>query len=271
MKPRGQTIAGNGFDGFDKNVAHKMPKIRKEDEPSLALMEEESLPIPDVPQEIKAPEGVIEKKPIFTPPQSKDGEEGESLEILKLIEDLHAKLLVSNRTKRALEIDLASSQQKIHQLTQENKALSQRDDGLAKDLEKLHEIQSELSYLEEENEDALERISVLQEEIKLLKERSANATLEREQALHQIQALETQIEQNDFLRIKEKLKEKEVFHFSEENRELRARLEEALAKNADLEKKYEAAKKSFNEVKDSLTLLRDACKASYYNSSDSLE
>jgi len=28
----------------------------------------------------------------------------------------------------------------------------------------------------------------------------------------------------------------------------------------DLEKRYEVLKKSFNEVKDSLTLLRDACK-----------
>ncbi len=128
-----------------------------------------------------------------------------------------------------------------------------------------------MAYLEEENEDALERITLLQGEIKALKETLAGTTQERDQALSQIQTLEAKIEQNDLLRIKGRLKEREVSHFSEENNELRARLEEALAQNIDLEKKYEVLKKSFNEVKESLTLLRDACKTSYYNLSDTPE
>ena len=122
-----------------------------------------------------------------------------------------------------------------------------------------------MAYLEEENEDALERITLLQGEIKALKEGLARAHQEKDQALGQIQTLEDKIEQNDILRIKGRLKEREVSHFSEENQELRLRLGEALAQNMELEKKYEVLKRSFNEVKDSLTLLRDACKANYYN------
>ena len=84
--------------------------------------------------------------------------------------------------------------------------------------------------------------------------------------------MEAKIEQNDLLRIKGRLKEREVSHISRtENHELRARWEEALAQNIDLEKKYEALKKSFNEVKESLTLLRDACKTNYYNLSETPE
>ena len=37
MKPRGQTVIGDGFDGFDRNVAEKMPKIRKEEESPLSI------------------------------------------------------------------------------------------------------------------------------------------------------------------------------------------------------------------------------------------
>ena len=153
----------------------------------------------------------------------------------------------------------------IQHMAKENKVLGIQIEGLKKELQSLQEIQSEVAYLEEENEDALERITLLQGEIKALKEGLARAHQERDQALGQIQTLEDKIEQNDILRIKGRLKEREVSHFSEENKELHIRLEEALAQNMDLEKKYEALKKSFNEVKESLTLLRDACKANYYN------
>ena len=77
----------------------------------------------------------------------------------------------------------------------------------------------------------------MQGEIKSLKETLAGTTQERDQALSQIQTLEAKIEQNDLLRIKGRLKEREVSHFSEENNELRARLEEALTQNIDLEEK----------------------------------
>jgi chromosome segregation ATPase len=269
MKPRGQTVIGDGFDGFDRNVAEKMPKIRKEEFP-LSTLEEEAQPLHEVSREVRSPEKPTERKPIFIP-QPKEEEGKENLEVLKLIEDLHAQLLASNRTKRALEMDLASSQKTIQQLAQENHILGIQIEGLKKELQRFQEIQSELAYLEEENEDALEKITAMQGEMKVLKESLANASREREQALDQIQSLEAKIEQNDLLRMRGRMKEREVSQFSAENQELRARWEEALAQNIDLEKKYEALKKSFNEVKESLTLLRDACKTNYYNLSDTPE
>jgi len=270
MKPRGQFMVGDGFDGFDKNVAEKMPKIRKEEGPPLSVPEEEPQPIREVSPEIKSPEKATEREAVFVSP-SRAGEEEENRDVLKLIEDLHAQLLVSNRAKRALQIDLSSSQKTIRHLVQENDALGTQVDGLRKELQKVEEFRSELAYLEEENEDALERVMTIQGETKALKEVLAKTTRERDQALAQIQMLEAKIEENDLLRIKGKLKEREVSHFSEENEELRTRLEEALAQNRDLEGKYEALKKSFHEVKESLTLLRDACKTSYYNLSGSPE
>jgi chromosome segregation ATPase len=274
MKPRGQTIVGNGFDGFDRNVAEKMPKIKKEEDFSPPLAEEPTPPLPSlsaVPQELRPPERPVEKKAIFTPQpkgEPKGEEEEENGVVLNLIDDLHAQLLVSNRTRRVMEIDLASSQKTIQHLARENNTLGIQVESLKKELQGFKEIRSELAYLEEENEDALERITLLQGEIKTLKETLAGTTQERDQALNQIQTLEAKIDQNDLLRIKGRLKEREVSYFSEENNELRARLEEALAQNIDLEKKYEVLKRSFNEVKESLTLLRDTCKTSYYNLSD---
>jgi chromosome segregation ATPase len=270
MKPRGQTIIGEGFDGFDRNVAEKMPRIRKEEESPPSILEEEAQPFHEISREVKPPEKPAERKPVFTP-QPKEGEGKENLEVLNLIEDLHGQLLSSNRTKRALEMDLASSQKTIQQLAHENQVLGIQVEGLKKELQRFREIQSELAYLEEENEDALEKVSAMQGEVKILKERLENASREREQALGQIQRLEAKIEQNDLLRMKGRLKEREVSQFSAENQELRARWEEALAQNIDLEKKYEALRKSFNEVKESLTLLRDACKTNYYNLSDTPE
>ncbi len=270
MKPRGQTVIGDGFDGFDRNVAEKMPKIRKEEESPLSTLEEEAQPLHEVSREVKSPEKPAERKPIFTP-QPKEEERKENLEVLKLIEDLHAQLLASNRTKRALEMDLASSQKTIQQLARENQILGIQIEGLKKELQRFREIQSELAYLEEENEDALEKITAMQGEMKGLKESVANAARERDQALDQIQLLEARIEQNDLLRMKGRLKEREVSQFSAENQELRARWEQALAQNIDLEKKYETLRKSFNEVKESLTLLRDACKTNYYNLSETPE
>ncbi len=270
MKLRGQTVVGDGFDGFDRNVAEKMPKIRKEEEPPLSTLEEETQPLHEVSREIKPPEKPAERKPIFTP-QPREEEGKENLEVLKLIEDLHGQLLASNRTKRALEMDLASSQKTIQQRAQENQILGIQIEGLTKELQRFREIQSELAYLDEENEDALEKISAMQGEMKNLRESLASAARERDQAFDHIQSLEAKIEQNDLLRMKGRLKEREVSQFSAENQELRARWEETLAQNIELEKKYEALRKSFNEVKESLTLLRDACKTNYYNLSGTPE
>jgi chromosome segregation ATPase len=104
-----------------------------------------------------------------------------------------------------------------------------------------------------------------------LRETLSKAVQERDQALGQIRTLESRIEQSDLLRIKEKLREREVSHYAVENQEIQARLEESLQQNMDLEKKYEALKKSFHEVKESLTLLRDTCKTNYYNLNDKPE
>jgi chromosome segregation ATPase len=264
MKPRGQTIMGDGFDGFDRNVAEKMPKIRKEEEVSSSALEGELEPHQPVSQEMETPQRPAERIPIFTP-QPDEGRGEENLEILRLIDDLHGQLLVSNRTKRALEMDLAGSQRAIQKAFQENQALRAEVERLKKELQRFQEAQSELSYLEEENEDALEKITGLQAEMKGLKAALANAVQERDQASNQVRDLEAKIEQADLLRMRGRLKEREVSHFSTENQELRARWEETLAQNIDLEKKYEALRKSFNEVKESLTLLRDACKTNYYS------
>jgi chromosome segregation ATPase len=141
-------------------------------------------------------------------------------------------------------------------------------EDLSREVQRLGEVQAESLYLKEENADALERIQEFQKELKAIQETSELATRERDAAHSRIRDLETQIEENEILRIKGKLKEREASLFAEENRELRARLEEVLAHNVDLEKKYTSMRKSFSEVRESLTVLRDSCKANYYNLSE---
>jgi uncharacterized coiled-coil DUF342 family protein len=136
------------------------------------------------------------------------------------------------------------------------------------ELKQLNGIQAETAYLKEENADALERIKELQQELRTTKEVLTKMTQERDEILNRTRDLESQIEKTDILRMRGKLKEREASHFSDENRELRSRLEEAVTQNMDLERKYEAIKKSFNDVKESLTLLRDSCKKDYYNLSE---
>jgi DNA repair exonuclease SbcCD ATPase subunit len=268
MKPRSQVMTA---DGFDTNVAEKMPKIRKLEEPHPSSLEIESRLLEEdhhePVQEMKIPEKQAERKTIFESPKKGIGTE-QSVDVLKLIEDLHAQLLASAQTKRALEMDLASYKKSLHQLAQDNQALRLQLEALSTEHQRLKELQSESIYLQEENEEALERIKEFQQELREVRETLAKATQEREEAFDRIRDLESQIQQNEVVRIKGKLKEREASLFSEENRELQSRLEETLAKNMDLEKKYETLKKTFNEVKESLTFLRDSCKANYYNLSE---
>ena len=271
MKPRSQVITA---DGFDTNVAEKMPKIRKLEEPlppplevEPQLLEEDHREL--VP-EMRIQEKQTERKMIFESPK-KGIEAEQSLDVLKLIEDLHAQLLASAQTKRALEMDLASYKKSIQQLAQDNQELRSQWEALSKEHQRLKESQSESIYLQEENEEALERIKQFQQELREMWESLSEATQEREEALDRIRDLESQIEQSEVVRIKGKLKEREASLFSEENRELQSKLEEALSKNLDLEKKCETLKKSFNEVRESLTFLRDSCKANYYNLSETPE
>jgi chromosome segregation ATPase len=271
MKPRSQAMPA---DGFDTNVAQKMPKIRRLEEPLPSFLEvERQAPEEEQPEplpEMKSPEKPVERKVIFESPQ-KGTETGQSLDVLKLIEDLHTQLLAAAQTKRALETDLTSYQKTIHQLTHDNQTLRHQLETLDKEHQRLKEFQSESIYLQEENADALERIKEFQKELREMRETLNKVTHEREEALDRIRNLESQIEQAEMHKIKGKLKEREASHFSEENRELQSKLEETLAQNMDLERKYETLKKSFNEVRDSLTFLRDSCKANYYNLSENPE
>jgi len=268
MKVRSQVMTA---DGFDKNVAEKMPKIRKLEEPLPLPPEEESHPLEEDRHEpilkMKSPEKETERKVIFESPK-KGIETEQGLDVLRLIEDLHAQLLASAQTKRAMEVDLSSYQKTIHQMAQDNQELRRQLEALTKEHQRLKEFQSESVYLQEENADALERIKELQQELREAKETLTKVIREKEEALDRIHALESQIEKSEVLEIKGKLKEREASYFSEENQELRSRLEEALAQNMDLERKCEALRKSFSEVKESLTLLRDSCKTSYYNLSE---
>lgn len=267
MKVRGEMITG---DGFDKNVAEKMPKIRDQEELLSSDLESEQKFPKEEYQEMRPLEKEAEENIPFT--SSKERLETEQqMDVLQLIEDLHAQLLASARAKRALEIDLASYQKSVHQLGQDNKDLRRQLEDLMKELQGFKEIQSESIYLKEENADALEKIKELQEELRMMKEVLAKTTQQRDEALSRIRDLESQMEQNELLQIKGKMKEREALHFSEENQELRLRLEEAQTQNIDLERRYEQLKKSFNEVRESLTLLRDSCKTSYYNLSQTPE
>jgi len=271
MKPRSQAITA---DGFDTNVAEKMPKIRKLEEPLPSPLEEEFPPVKEdrhepIP-EMKPPERQIEREMIFESPK-KRVETEQSLDVLNLIEDLHAQLLASAQTKRALEMDLVSYKKTIHQLSQDNKELHHQLEALRKEHQKLKEFQSESYYLQEENTDALEKIKDFQQELRDTRETLNKAIQDKEEALNRMRDLEYQMEQSEVVKIKGKLKEREASLFSEENRELQSKLEEALAQNLDLEKKYETLKKSFHEVRESLTFLRDSCKANYYNLSENPE
>jgi chromosome segregation ATPase len=186
MKPRSQAITA---DGFDTNVAEKMPRIRKLEEPLHSPLEEESLPPKEdryepIP-EMRPPERQIERKMIFESPE-KRVETEQSLDVLNLIEDLHAQLLASAQTKRALEMDLVSYKKTIHQLSQDNQELHRQLEALRKEHQRLKEFQSESYYLQEENVDALEKIKEFQQELRDTRETLNKAIQEKEEALNRM-------------------------------------------------------------------------------------
>jgi chromosome segregation ATPase len=263
MKSREPMAAG---DGFDKSVAERMPRIKKEEGfPPLPLNEEPQPPA-DPLREMRRPERETEEEPIS--PTKERPPKGKGLEVQRLIEDLHAQLLASSQTRRALELDLSSSHSMIQQYIEDNKGLRQNVDELKKDLQKLGENQAEAAYLREENTDALERIREYQRELSDLKEALHRITQERDDALQHVQGLQSLVDQSETTKIKEKLKEREASHLAEENRELRSRLEETVSQEIDLERKYAELKRSFDEVRESLTFLRDSCRADYYQLSE---
>lgn len=258
-------------DGFDKNVAEKMPKIRKEEESPPVEPVTEFQPIQEGPSDTVSSEVRVEREFVLPPPLEEEREEEKSEEVLNLIEDLHTQLLVSSRTRRTLEVDLASLQTDIHHRTRENGELRRQLEDQMKEIQRLKEVQAESIYLKDENADAVERLQELQQELREVKEGLVKITQERDEALHYVRQLEAQKEQDELLRVKGRLKEKEISHLSKENQELQSRLKEAFAQNLEIEKKYETVRKSFDEVRESLTLLRDSVKKDYYHLSDSPE
>ena len=104
-----------------------------------------------------------------------------------------------------------------------------------------------------------------------MNEALARTVQERNEALGRLLDLESRLGENEVVKIKGRLKEREAIYYSEENRELQSKLEMALTQNMEIEKKYETLKRSFDEVKESLTLLRDSCKTHYYNLSETSE
>jgi chromosome segregation ATPase len=268
MRLKGQTVAD---DGFDKNVAEKMPKVKRQEE--FSPPEAEIQPLEEDPQEIRpevrSQEREAEKEVILPPPQSREREK--PFNVSGLIEDLQTQLLTLGKTRRALEMDLASDRKTIFQLAQDNKELRSQLEHLNKEIQGLREFQTETLYLREENADALQRIRDLQQQSRDLRESLESTTQERDETLGRIRTLESQLEEKELLWIKGKLKEREASYFAEENRELRTKLEEMLAQNIDLERKYEEIRRSFNEIRESLTLLRDSCKTNLYNLSGNPE
>ena len=273
MKPKSQIAVGDGFDGFDKNVAEKMPRVKKEEEPVSPLPQEDAPRVMEGPEEslheAGLPGGEEEGKRTFLQDREEEGKKEEDLNVRGLIEDLHAQLLAANRTRRAMEIDLASSQKTILQLTQDNNDLKIRLKEMKKEAQGFKEVKMESEYLEDENTEALEKIQQLHQDMKRMRDALARANQERQEASERVRILEAQIEQNELARIKERLKEREASYLLEENRDLQLKLEQILSQNLDLEKRYAILCKSFSEVKDSLVLLRDSCKTSYYNLSES--
>ena len=264
MKLRSRDLMG---DGFDQNVAEKMPKMRKFEEPVLSTPGVESRLVEEEPEIVQEAVSFPEK---IEPSEAETAGE-ERNDVHSLIEDLHSQLLVLNRTKRALETDLASHQQTIRQMAQDNKDLRGQIEKLKKELKQIEDAQYESGYLKEENNDALERLRGLQQEMRGLNETLTRTLQERDEALGRIRDLESRLGENEVIKIKGRLKEREAVYYSEENQALQSRLELALAKNMDLEKRYEALKRSFDEVKESLTLLRDSCKTHYYSLSEPSE
>src|SRR5512136_173573 len=155
MKVKGQMITD---DGFDKNVANKMPKVKQEEGFSHPDQETESHGLEEdhqeMIQEVKPPEREPEREIVFES-RKITPETDKNLDVSRLIEDLHNQLLALGRTKRALEMDLASNQKTIHQLAQDNRELRSRLVDSNKEIQSLKEVQAETKYLKEENSDAL--------------------------------------------------------------------------------------------------------------------
>ena len=88
MKIKGQVMTE---DGFDRNVAEKMPKIKQQEDFLPSDSDEDFRPELQIEptQAVSPPEKQAEKR-VIVPPFLKDGvETDQNLDVMGLIEDLH--------------------------------------------------------------------------------------------------------------------------------------------------------------------------------------
>ncbi len=233
--------------GFERSVARKMPRVRSEVVESVEPVRREP---PNLHDEIVHEEVSLEEEVQW--------------DALSLVADLESQLQAAQDLKAALERDLASAKKTIDQLFLDNKELR----ALVKDQEKtvprLQKLEQEITYLEEENSDALIRIQVMRTENEELKERVATLATERDTALNENRMVKSKIKEEETLRIQIAYLEKERKRSLQGQSELEENLKVALQRNTDLEKECHNLKKAMNEIKQSLLLVRNHAKRGYY-------
>lgn len=235
--------------GFERSVARKMPRVRSEVEESAEPIRGKSS---DVHDQIIHEEVPLEKEVQW--------------DALSLVADLESQLQAAQDLKAALERDLTSAKKTIDQLFSDNKelrALVEDQESIAPRLQKLEQ---EITYLEEENSDALIRIQVMRTESEELKENIAKLATERDTALGENRMVKSRMKEEETLRIQIAYLEKERKRSLQRQSELEENLKVALQKNTDLEKECHNLKKAMNEIKQSLLLVRNHAKRGYYDS-----
>ncbi len=234
--------------GFERSVARKMPRVRSEVEESAEPIRRKST---DIHDQIIHEEVPLEKEVQW--------------DALSLVADLESQLQTAQDLKAALERDLTSAKKTIDQLFSDNKelrALVEDQESIAPRLQKLEQ---EITYLEEENSDALIRIQVMRTENEELKENIATLATERDTALNENRMVKSKMKEEETLRIQIAYFEKERKRNLQRQSELEENLKVALQKNTDLEKEYHNLKKAMNEIKQSLLLVRNHAKRGYYS------
>ena len=85
-------------DGFEKSVAEKMPRVKREEERPFSPVKTEPPPPLEAPVETRPIEFEPEMKGTPPPPKKSEGKD-QNFDVLKLIEDLHNQLLLSSQTR----------------------------------------------------------------------------------------------------------------------------------------------------------------------------
>ncbi|HIC92569.1 MAG TPA: hypothetical protein EYP21_11065 [Syntrophaceae bacterium] len=231
--------------GFDRSVARKMPTVGSK--------------VAEAVKEISSGEkNGRDEKETFS---AKDLH----MDVLGLVEDLQSQLQATQDIKMALEEDLASAEKTINQLLSDNKELRTLVQDQSNITARLQEMEREITYLEEENSDALLKIHDLQTENKELKEKVATLTTERDEALRERDSFKSRLKEDEALRIQNSYLEKERKRILQKQSELEEQLKAVLEDNAGLEKECHDLKTALKEIKQFLLLVRDHAKYDYYN------